>query len=75
MTTRDFRLLRNRARTPVEFRTLAAWCRYTAELYRKREEGCAVQALALQYAQMRRDWAQLSCIYSDKAAELESRHA
>jgi hypothetical protein len=74
MTTREFKLLRNRARTAGEFRELAAWCCSTADRYRQRQV-LVVHPLARHYAELFQHWTELSSLYLQKAKELESRQA
>jgi hypothetical protein len=75
MTAREFKLLRNRACTSGEFRSLAEWCRFKANQYRVRQLELidAAQPLALQYRELSSHWIELSILYSEKALELESR--
>ncbi len=72
MTAREFKLLRNTASTPSEFRSLAAWCLYTANRYRVRQVSCAAQPVASHYGELFSHWVELSLLYSEKALELES---
>jgi hypothetical protein len=43
MSLREFKQLREHARTAEEFRKLAEWCQLKAGLYRKSEANCAAE--------------------------------
>jgi hypothetical protein len=60
----DFQCLRHRARTADDFLNLAAWCRATSELYRKR------QRLGHDYGELSRHWHDLAMEYADRACQL-----